>query len=65
MFLQNWPYVWDHFQNDDGSSQVVDKVMVSLVPAVSGEGTSTIGGANYAISAFAKNKGTAVDFIAS
>lgn len=64
VFLQNWPYVWDHFQNDDGSSQVVDKVMVSLVPAVSGEGTSTIGGANYAISAFAKNKGTAVDFIA-
>lgn len=64
IFLQNWPYVWDHFQNDDGSSQVVDKVQVSLVPAVAGEGTSTIGGANYAISAFAKNKGTAVDFIA-
>lgn len=63
-FLQNWPYVWDKFQADDGSSQVKDKVQVSLVPAVQGEGTSTVGGLNLAISAFAKNKGTALDFIA-
>ncbi|MGP9695291.1 ABC transporter substrate-binding protein [Brachybacterium sp. AOP25-B2-12] len=63
-FLQNWPYVWDKFQADDGSSQVKDKVQVSLVPAVQGDGTSTVGGLNLAISAFAKNKGTALDFIA-
>ncbi len=63
-FLQNWPYVYDKFQADDGSSQVKDKVLVSLVPAVKGDGTSTVGGLNYAVSAFAKNKGTALDFIA-
>jgi multiple sugar transport system substrate-binding protein len=64
VFLQNWPYVYEKFQADDGSSKVNDKVSVSLVPAVKGEGTSTVGGLNYAISAFAKNKGTALDFIA-
>lgn len=64
IFLQNWPYVWDKVQADDGSSKVKDKVMVSLVPAVKGKGTSTVGGLNLAISAFAKNMGTAIDFIA-
>ncbi len=63
-FVQNWPYVWEKFQADDGSSQVKDKVSVSLVPAISGDGVSTLGGLNLGISAFAKNKGTAVDFIA-
>lgn len=64
VFLQNWPYVYDKFQADDGSSKVKDMVSVSLVPAVKGDGTSTVGGLNYAISAFAKNMGTALDFIA-
>ncbi|PWH06506.1 ABC transporter substrate-binding protein [Brachybacterium endophyticum] len=64
VFLQNWPYVYEKFEADDGSSKVNGKVLVSLVPAVTGEGTSTVGGLNYAISAFAKNMGTALDFIA-
>ncbi|UYG17968.1 ABC transporter substrate-binding protein [Brachybacterium huguangmaarense] len=64
VFLTNWPYVFEKFQADDGSSQVKDKVLVSLVPAVTGDGVSTLGGLNFGISAFAKNKGTAVDFIA-
>jgi multiple sugar transport system substrate-binding protein len=63
VFLQNWPYVYDKFQADDGSSEVKDKVSVSVVPGVSGAGTSTLGGLNLAVSAFGKNMGTALDFI--
>jgi multiple sugar transport system substrate-binding protein len=63
VFLQNWPYVYDQFQADDGSSKVKDKVLVSVVPGVDGDGTSTLGGLNLAVSAFGKNMGTALDFI--
>lgn len=63
-FLQNWPYVYNLAQADDGSSKVNGKIMVGVVPGVDGEGSSSLGGLNYAISAFGKNHGTAVDFIA-
>ena len=64
IFLQNWPYVWEKFHADDGSSKVARKVIASVVPGVGGKGTTTLGGLNLGISAFAKNKGTALDFIA-
>lgn len=63
-FLQNWPYVWALGQAEDGSSQVNGKMVASLVPGIDGPGNSTLGGLNLGVSAFAKNKGTAVDFIA-
>ena len=64
-FLQNWPYVWDLAQNEDGSSKVAGKIAVAPIPGVNGnQGASTLGGLNYGISAFGKNFGTAVDFIA-
>lgn len=63
-FLQNWPYVWELGQADDGSSKVNGKMVASLVPGIDGAGKSTLGGLNLGISAFAKNKGTAVEFIA-
>lgn len=63
-FLQNWPYVWALGQAEDGSSKVNGKMVASLVPGFDGPGSTTLGGLNLAISAFAKNKGTAVDFIA-
>lgn len=63
-FLQNWPYVWALGQAEDGSSKVNGKMVASLVPGIDGPGSSTLGGLNLGISAFAKNKGTAVDFIA-
>lgn len=64
IFQTNWPYVWELAQAEDGSSEVNGKIGVGLVPGVKEAGASTLGGANYAISAFAKNAGTAVDFIA-
>lgn len=64
VFLQNWPYVYALSQAEDGSSKVKGKVLVSVVPGTSGDGASTLGGLNYAVSAFGKNQGTAVDFIA-
>ena len=63
-FLQNWPYVWELAQAEDGSSSVNGKIVASLIPGLDGPGNSTLGGLNLGISAFAKNKGTAVDFIA-
>ena len=63
-FLQNWPYVWALGQAEDGSSAVNGKMVASLVPGFDGPGSSTLGGLNLGVSAFAKNKGTAVDFIA-
>lgn len=64
-FLQNWPYVWNLANAEDGSSSVNGKFDVCPVPGVGGsEGATALGGLNYGISAFAKNKGTAIDFIA-
>ena len=47
----------------DGSSKVAGKFDVAPLPGISGPGVSTLGGHNFAISAFAKNKATALDFI--
>lgn len=64
IFVQNWPYVWEKFEATDGSSKVNGKVVASVVPGITGAGSTTVGGLNLGISAFAKNKDTAMDFIA-
>ncbi|HIT76738.1 MAG TPA: ABC transporter substrate-binding protein [Candidatus Avipropionibacterium avicola] len=63
VFLRNWPYVYSKFEGEDGSSKVKGKFAVAPLPGVDGPGVSSLGGHNYAISAFAENKGTAIDFI--
>ncbi len=63
IFHRNWPYVYTLANADDGSTKVKDKFDVAPLPGVNGPGVSSLGGHNYAISTFAKNKGTAVDFI--
>ncbi len=63
VFLRNWPYVYASFSATDGTSSVVDKFGVSAIPGESGPGVSTLGGRNLAISSFAENKATALDFI--
>lgn len=63
VFLRNWPYVYASFSATDGTSGVEGKFGVSAIPGESGPGVSTIGGRNLAISAFAENKATALDFI--
>ncbi|MFD7159694.1 ABC transporter substrate-binding protein [Kribbella sp. NPDC059898] len=63
LFLRNWPYVYSLANKTDGSSKVAGKFAVAPLPGKSGPGVSSLGGHDYAISAFAKNKATAVDFI--
>ncbi|MBJ8347655.1 ABC transporter substrate-binding protein [Antrihabitans sp. YC2-6] len=61
MFLRTWPSVYKDFSAD--GSAVKDKFGIAPLPGVEGVGTSTIGGHNVGISAFSKNKATALDFI--
>lgn len=63
IFHRNWPYVYSLAQKDDGSSKVNGKFAVAPLPGESGPGVSSLGGHNMAVSKYAKNKGTAVDFI--
>jgi multiple sugar transport system substrate-binding protein len=63
IFHRNWPYVYALAGKDDGSSKVVGKFDVAPLPGETGPGVSSLGGHNMAISKYAKNKGTAVEFM--
>jgi trehalose/maltose transport system substrate-binding protein len=63
IFHRNWPYVYALANKTDGSSKIAGKFGVAPLPGKDGAGVSTLGGHNYGISEFAKNKATAVDFI--
>jgi multiple sugar transport system substrate-binding protein len=62
LFLRNWPYVYS-LATTDASSKVKDKFGIAPLPGDSGPGASTLGGHNAAISAYSKNKATALDFL--
>lgn len=61
LFLRNWPYVYNLASAKD--SKVAGKFGVAPIPGKTGPGVSTLGGHSYGISAFAKNKGTAMKWI--
>ena len=63
VFLRQWPYAYSLMQATDGSSKVNGKFDVAPLPGLTGNGVSTLGGHNLAISKTAKNLGTARDFI--
>ncbi|MCW2903471.1 MAG: Maltose/maltodextrin transporter, substrate binding periplasmic protein MalE [Streptosporangiaceae bacterium] len=63
LFHRQWPYQYALADKKDGSSKVAGKFAVAPLPGVAGPGTSTLGGHNLALSAFAKNKASAADFI--
>ena len=63
IFQRQWPYQYALAQKTDGSSKVAGKFAVAPLPGLNGPGASTLGGHDVAISAFAKNKATALDFI--
>ncbi|HEY3559358.1 MAG TPA: ABC transporter substrate-binding protein [Kribbella sp.] len=63
LFLRNWPYVYALANKTDGSSKVAGKFAVAPLPGKTGPGVSSLGGHDYAINSFAKNKATAIDFI--
>jgi multiple sugar transport system substrate-binding protein len=62
LFLRNWPYVYN-LASTDKSSKVKGKFAVAPLPGLNGPGTSTLGGHMAAISAYSKNKATALDFL--
>jgi multiple sugar transport system substrate-binding protein len=64
VFLRQWPYTWDLANKTDGSSKVAGRFGVAALPGLDGPGSSALGGYNLAVSAFAKHKATARDFIA-
>ncbi|MGV9246612.1 ABC transporter substrate-binding protein [Streptomyces sp. NPDC003710] len=59
VFLRNWPYMYSLAQK----SRVAGKFAVAPLPGLTGPGSSSLGGHNLALSSFAKNKATALDFI--
>jgi multiple sugar transport system substrate-binding protein len=63
IFHRQWPYQWNLANATDGTSKVAGKFDVAPIPGKDGPGVSTLGGHNFAISSFAKNKATALDFI--
>ncbi|MBL8332250.1 MAG: extracellular solute-binding protein, partial [Rubrivivax sp.] len=68
IFGINWSWAWDRFA-DDADSQVKGKVGVMPLPAMAGGQSATcVGGWQWAVSAFSRNKGEAaklVKFMAS
>jgi multiple sugar transport system substrate-binding protein len=63
LFHRQWPYQYTKANATDGSSKVAGKFAVAPLPGLSGPGKSTLGGHNLAISKYAKNKGSALEFI--
>lgn len=68
VFAVNWGFAWDRFK-DDTDSKVAGKVGVMPLPAMAGGKSATcVGGWQWAVSAFSKNKAEAaklVKFLAS
>lgn len=62
LFMRNWSSAYNLAQTD-GTSTVKDKFGVTTEPGPNGPGASTLGGHDLGVSAFSKNKATAIDFI--
>lgn len=63
VFAINWGFAWDRFK-DDADSQVKGKVGVMPLPAMTGGKSATcVGGWQWAVSAFSKNKAEAAKLV--
>jgi len=63
LFGINWGFAWDRFK-DDADSQVKGKVGAMPLPAMAGGKSATcIGGWQWAVSAFSKNKAEAAKLV--
>jgi multiple sugar transport system substrate-binding protein len=63
LFLSNWPYVYGEASARVPGNKVVGKFGVTALPGLHGPGSSTLGGANLAISAYSLHQVTALAFI--
>ncbi|GII96098.1 ABC transporter substrate-binding protein [Sinosporangium siamense] len=63
LFQRNWPYMYPLADKKGDGNEVAGKFGVVPIPGLSGPGSAALGGQNLAVSAFAKNKATALDFL--
>ncbi len=63
LFLDNWPDVYAALSVPGRQNKVYGKVGVEALPGPDGTGSSSLGGANLAISAYSQHQRTALDFI--
>jgi multiple sugar transport system substrate-binding protein len=63
LFLNNWPYVYGEANKPGPGNVVAGKFGVEALPGPDGPGSSSLGGANLAISAFSRHQRTALSFI--
>jgi multiple sugar transport system substrate-binding protein len=63
LFLRNWPYVYGQASVPGPGNVVAGRFGVTALPGPDGPGSSSLGGANLAISAFSPHQRTALAFI--
>jgi multiple sugar transport system substrate-binding protein len=63
LFLTNWPYVYGEASARTAGNKVAGRFGVTTLPGLHGPGSSTLGGANLAISAYSQHQVTALMFI--
>jgi trehalose/maltose transport system substrate-binding protein len=63
LFLNNWPFIYSQASQPGPVNKVYGKVGVALLPGLDGPGSSSLGGANLAVSAFSRHQATAIHFI--
>jgi len=63
LFMRNWPAVWGVANRRGPDSKVAGRFSVVRLPGLHGPGSSSLGGANVAISAYSRHKRSAVEFI--
>lgn len=63
LFLNNWPYVYGQAATPGPGNVVAGRFGVTTLPGPAGPGSSSLGGANLAISAYSRHQLTALAFI--
>jgi multiple sugar transport system substrate-binding protein len=63
LFLDNWPDVYAALSVPGPENKVYGKFGVAALPGPDGMGSSSLGGANLAISTYSQHQRTALDFI--
>jgi len=63
LFLNNWPFVYSQASEPGPGNKVAGKFGVALLPGLDGPGSSSLGGANLAVSAYSRHQATALAFI--
>jgi multiple sugar transport system substrate-binding protein len=63
LFMRNWPYVYSLASKPDPANKVLGKFGIEPLPGFTGPGSSSLGGLNFAISAYSKKQKTALEFL--